>query len=173
MAERAARAERREEIKLILEYAKLAVSLAGIGALLFGALQWMSANRAAEHANRIATRTMYERISGEWRAHTHTFVQRPDLWPYFELGRELRRDDPNHDLVLAVADIRLDVMDAILTFEAIQPFEFGILGWRNTFARAFRTSPALCARLGETQANWVNAQILPIWRTNCGLPLTR
>ena len=89
------------------------------------------------------------------------------MWPYFESGKELRKDDPNRNLVLAVADIRLDVMDAILTFAAIQPFEGGIMGWQNTFARAFRTSPVLCARLAETQANWVNAQILPHWRANC------
>ena len=162
-----ARAERREEVKLVLEYAKVAISLAGIGTLLFAALQWGAANRAAEQANRIATRSTYEKISNEWREHTQTFVRQPHLWPYFESGKELRDDDPNRDLVLALADVRLDVMDAILTYFAIQPPEGGIQGWKNTFARTFRTSPALCARLGATEASWSNAQILPYWKANC------
>jgi hypothetical protein len=72
----------------------------------------MSANQAAEQANRIATRAMYEKISNEWREHTQTFIKQPDLWPYFESSKELHEDDPNRSLVLALANIRLDVMDS-------------------------------------------------------------
>jgi hypothetical protein len=167
MDRKTARAERREEVKLVLEYAKLAISLAGLGTLLFAALQWAAANRAADQANRIADRSMYEKISNEWREHTQTFVRQPHLWPYFESGKELRDDDPNRDLVLALANVRLDAMDAILTYFAIQPPAGGAQGWKNTFARAFRTSPPMCARLRATEASWANAQILPIWRANC------
>jgi len=61
MAEtRNGRAERREEIKLRLEYLKLAISLGVIGTLLFAGLQWRMGNQAA-------LQTDYQRIVSEWR----------------------------------------------------------------------------------------------------------
>lgn len=56
------RAEQREEIKLRLEYLKVAVSLGVIGTLLFAGLQWRLANQ-------VAVQTNYQRIASEWRTH--------------------------------------------------------------------------------------------------------
>jgi hypothetical protein len=166
------RAERREEIKLILEYVKVATSFGFIGTLLFAGLQWKQANEAADRANqtaiaanKAAVQVVYQRIANEWRDHLQTFVKSPDLRPYFEGKRELSANDANREAVLAVADIRLDVMDAILTYASLQGYEKEIKGWRNTFAGAFSSSPALCSRMHGTEANY--GLIVPIARQAC------
>ena len=132
------RAERREEIKLRLEYLKVVISLGVIGTLLFAGLQWRMANQAALQTN-------YQRIVFEWRNHLATFVEKPLLRPYFEGRKKLTDDDPNREAVLALVDVRLDVIDGILTYAALRGESDVVGGWKDTFSAAFRTSPALCA----------------------------
>jgi hypothetical protein len=55
-------------------------------------------------------------MTTEWRDHLKTFVEKPDLRPYFEHRVELTTDDPKREAVLALADVRLDTIDAILTY---------------------------------------------------------
>jgi uncharacterized protein HemX len=153
------RAQRREEIKLALEYAKLALSLVGLSAIVFAGLQWRVANQVADNA-------IYQRMAGEWRDHLKTFVDKPDLRPYFESKRPVAPSDEIEQAVLAVADVRLDVADAILTYAALRGYrERDITGWRTTFANAFRTSPVLCTRIAETRANY--GFIVPIATEAC------
>ena len=152
------RSERREEIKLLLEYTKLVVSLVAAGSLLFAGLQWMDSNRVTDEA-------MYQRMATEWRDHLKMFVEKPNLRPYFESYKSLGADDANMDAVLALADVRLETMDAILTYAALRFPRLNIQGWRNTFANAFHVSPVLCARLKETQSNF--GLIVPIAKAAC------
>jgi hypothetical protein len=160
------RSERREEIKLMLEYGRVGISLIGLGALVFAGLQWMGSNRVALLSNRVAILNGYERMAVEWRDHLRLFVEQPDLRPYFEEGAQLAPDDSKRNLVLAIADLRLDVMDAVLTYPALLDVADDIEGWRNTFRNAFRTSPVLCARLRETESNY--GFIVPIAAQACG-----
>jgi hypothetical protein len=150
------RAERREEIKLRLEYLKVAISLAVIGTLLFAGLQWRTANQ-------VALQTNYQRIASEWRTHLGTFVEKPLLRPYFEDRKEIGGDDK--EAILAVADVRLDVMDGILTYASLAGASDEIGGWKNTFSAAFRNSPVLCARLQETRGNY--GLVVPIADAVC------
>jgi hypothetical protein len=62
--------------------------------------------------------------------------------------------------VLAMADVRLDVMDAVLKYAAIQGEEQPIDGWRHTFADAFRGS-----RFKQTTDEW--GALVPIGRDAC------
>jgi hypothetical protein len=141
------RAERREEIKLILEYVKLAISLAVLGAILFALLEWQQSNRASLHSN-------YLQVASAWRSHLLTFLERPSLRPYFESGKQLNDDDPNRESVLAIADVRLEVMDDIMDFASLAGVIDQIGDWKRTFAAAFRSSPVLCQRLAETRTNY-------------------
>ena len=154
------RAERREELKLLLEYFKLTASIAVAFSVLFAGLQWASANEAARNANLAANLALYQRMTNEWRDHLKTFVEHPHLRPYFEEMKELKTDDENRQRVLALADVRLDVMDAVLTYAAMSGLSDAIAGWKSAFSRAFRTSIVLCARLKETEASYPNAEIL-------------
>lgn len=154
------RNERREDIKLRLEYVKLAMSLAGMATLIFAGLQWMSSNR-------IATQAVYQQMATEWREHLRTFADKPNIREYFESSAEVIQADPNYQLVLAVADVRLDTMDAILTYAGLMGYpRNSIQGWRNTFANAFHNSPILCTRLRETETNY--GLIVPIAKQACG-----
>ena len=154
------RAERREEIKLVVEYFRLAASFVVVFLVLFAGLQWSNANEAAKRANQVATLALYERMTNEWRDHLKTFVERPHLRPYFEEMKEFETDDKYRQSVLALADVRLDVIDAVLTYAALSGRSHEITGWKNAFASAFRKSTILCARLNETESSYPNAEIL-------------
>lgn len=78
------RAERREEMKLVMEYIKLGISFAVVLSVVFAGLQWSSANEAAKRANLLAGLAFNQRMTNEWRDHLKTFVQHPQLRPYFE-----------------------------------------------------------------------------------------
>jgi hypothetical protein len=152
------RSERREEIKLVIEYVKLALSVAGVFAIVLAVLQWRTANLAAKEA-------IYERMTTEWRDHLKSFVENHELRPYFEESKQLGPNDQNAQAVLALADVRLDTADAILTYAALHAFSGEIGGWRRTFAHAFQTSPTLCARLKQTRSNY--GLLLPVADEAC------
>ncbi len=113
------RAERREEMKLVVEYVKLGISFAVVLSVVFAGLQWSSAIEASRRANLVANLALYQRMTSEWRDHLKTFVERPNLRPYFEEMKEFETDDKQRQVVLALADVRLDVMDAVLTYAAM------------------------------------------------------
>lgn len=156
------RAERREEMKLVIEYLKLGASFAVLLSVLFAGLQWLNANEAARKANLVANLALYQRMTTEWQDHLKTFVQYPQLRPYFEDKKAFEADDKQRQQVLALADVRLDVMDAVLTYAAMSGQGDAIVGWKNAFSSAFRNSTILCARLKEAEASYANAEILRI-----------
>jgi hypothetical protein len=152
------RTERREEIKLMLEYMKLALSLGGVVAIIIAVAQWRMANL-------VATETVYQRMTTEWRDHLKYLVDKPRLRPYFEERKQLASDDEDAQAVLAFADVRLDTADAILTYAAFRGSSDEIGGWKNTFSHAFQASPVLCARFNETKNNY--GLIIPIAVAAC------
>jgi hypothetical protein len=154
------RAERREEIKLKLEYAKMIVSVAGIVTILFAGLQWAASNRTN-------TEAVYQRMASAWTDHLKTFIDKPALRPYFEGGKALGLGDGNEDIVFAIADVRLDVADAILTYAALHGYSDQIGGWKRTFADAFRTSPVMCSRIQQVRKNF--GLVVPIAIEACKL----
>jgi len=80
-------------------------------------------------------------------------------------SKELTGGDPNAQAVLVLADVRLDVIDAVLTYATMRGNADEIGGWKNTFADAFRASPVLCQRLSDTYSNY--GLIVPIGRAAC------
>lgn len=165
------RAERREEMKLVVEYVKLGISFAVVLSVVFAGLQWSSAIEASRRANLVANLALYQRMTSEWRDHLKTFVERPNLRPYFEEMKEFETDDKQRQVVLALADVRLDVMDAVLTYAAMSGQGDAITGWKNAFASAFRKSTILCARLKETESSYPKAEILRL-AASCGATAT-
>jgi hypothetical protein len=152
------RTERREEIRIKLEYVKMLLSFIGFSGIILASLQWMIGNQVASH-------NIYQSMTTEWRDHLKVFVEKPQLRPYFEEAKPLESSDQFRSAVLAVADVRLDVMDAILTYADFRFSQAYIGGWRNTFSYAFRTSPTLCERFFETSENY--GFIIPIAREAC------
>lgn len=150
-----------ESVKLKLEHWKFAQSLAGALMVLLGlgftGLQW-------RNANQIADQSVYQRMVADWSDHLKIFVDKPHLWPYFEEGRPLGPDD--RSLILAVAEIRLQAMDAVLTNVRLRWSKESYAQWKKTFERAFRRSPALCFRFAETPSEWED-QLVAIALPSC------
>jgi len=165
MDSKSVRAERREEIKLLLEYVKLVSVCAVIATVYFGVLQWRTANENARFANQLAMEAVYARMANEWRDHIKIFITNPDLRPYFENGKHLVDADENSQAVLAIADVRLDVMDAILTYAGMRDDTADIDGWKKTFSRTFEVSPVMCQRLNETRDSY--GRIVPVGDAVC------
>ena len=89
-----------------------------------------------------------------------TFIEKPKLWPFFDLGQPPPDADTaeNKELfnqVMAVAQVYLDLIDG---FEDEAVFKIPGMGkeqkerelWEVYFIRLFKKSPALCIRLSET-----------------------
>jgi hypothetical protein len=152
------RGEHREEIKLRLEYMKVAMSIAGIVLIVLAVLQWKAANTNA-------TQAVYQHMTKEWIDHLKIMVEKPGLRPYFEDAMPLPLDGELRQQVLAMAQVRLDTMDAILTFAAVQGKADEIQGWRSTFFAAFRNSVVLCdlAHLKKSEYG----KIIPISLSAC------
>lgn len=155
------RNDRREEIKLNLEYVKLATSMVGLVLIVLAVLQWRAANIHAVQA-------VYQHMTKEWSDHLKMFVEKPALRPYFEDSVPLTAAGDLRQQVLAMAAVRLDAMDAILTFATIQGQSKEIEGWRNTFRAAFRRSVVLCDLVGATKTEY--GLIVPISGEACMKP---
>ena len=129
------------------DWKSIAGALMVAGGLIFTGLQW-------HNANQIADQSVYQRMVADWSDHLKTFVQKPELWAYFEEGHPLAPDDQNRSLVLAVAEIRLQAMDAVLSYVRLRWSERDFAQWKITFERTFRQSPALCLRYAQTPKEW-------------------
>ncbi|WP_322886018.1 hypothetical protein U8C32_29315 (plasmid) [Sinorhizobium medicae] len=88
------------------------------------------------------------------------------LLEYVKLALSIMPGDKDTNVVLALADVRLDIMDAVLTYAAVRDIQPDIQGWKNTFATAFRNSSVMCARVAEERSNY--GQIVPLAELACG-----
>jgi hypothetical protein len=138
---------RRDEIRLILEAARLVLLLLGIVAVIFTAFQWRTSNDLTKESMHITTESL-------WRKQSEFFIERPYLRTYFYESSRVEAENENSSEILATADARLDVMNAILTYADRQGAQDETGEWENTFADAFRSSPILCTRLGETTTKY-------------------
>jgi hypothetical protein len=157
--------DQREEIKLKLAFANFIVSLGIIASVIFAGLQWQENSKVAQENSKIATAAAYQRIVDLWHDHIKVFIEKPQLRPYFEESVKMDENSENAEAILAMADVRLDTMDAVLTFGELWSAQSTIEGWRNTFGNAFRTSPVLCQRLAKTKSNY--GLIVPVGNAVC------
>lgn len=152
-AKKDARAEKREIAKLRLEYVKTIAAVASLVAIAFGVLQWQIANTSS-------TLSFYQRLAAEWRENLRIVFDQPDIRPYFADKQPMDEENELRDKILAYADLRLDTMDAILTYAHLQGSWALIDGWRATFIKAFLDSPVLCLRFDETRVQFGLLQAL-------------
>ena len=136
-------AELRDRIKLRLDIASGIISALGLVSIFFAAEQLRISARAS-------TMDAYARLSGLWASHLNVMVDRPFLFPYFEEMVPLENQNPKRVEILLYGDMRLNIMDEMLTLSKILEWR-DIDGWKRTFDRAFRKSSALCDRFNETK----------------------
>jgi hypothetical protein len=147
-----------EEIRIILEGIKAVLLLAGISVMMFTALQWRTSNHLTKENMRITAGNV-------WRSHAELFAERPYLRAYFYEASNIESEDANVSEILAVADLRLEAMNAILTDAYRREVQEDMVEWVNTFTDAFRNSPVLCARVKETAPQY--GLIVPVADKGC------
>lgn len=133
--------------KAFVEAATLFVSLMGLTSIWFGVDQMVRSTQSL----RMST---YQTISAQWTDHLKYIIEKPGLRPYLEEKRDLPNDGPERQSVLAIIDVRLNIMDAILTYTDQFWKAEEVEGWNRTSARAFQNSPALCARFKESRTEY-------------------
>jgi hypothetical protein len=144
----ARRKERREVWALRLQGMQALISIGGVVLIVIAYAQWGAAQRREEQ-------DVYRTISKDWNEHLKFFVERPDLRPYFFAGRAVDPRSPDVERVYAVADVRLDLMDATLTHMEARGWTIEeTYGWRATFTDGFRQSPAMCSVFFETYEHY-------------------
>ena len=95
-------------------------------------------------------------------------VEHPDLLPYFLNGKENDPKGANYNRIIAVADARIDAIDAMLTYAAVKHAEDSIVGWKKTFIHYFQRSPAMCERLTANEQDY--GLVVNIGKTACLVP---
>lgn len=137
-----------EKTKLGLQIAQTIAAVIGATAILIAFFQWQEGQRRAEQ-------DVYRTISKDWNDHLKFFVENPELRPYFFSGLPLDPNNQQAERIHAVADVRIDLMDAVMTHMQVQGWT-GKEGqpWRRTFEDAFRNSPVLCDTIFPTWSNY-------------------
>ncbi|MGE8126034.1 hypothetical protein ACQKQD_03560 [Methylobacterium sp. NPDC080182] len=142
------REQRREEIKLILEYIKTAIALSTLVGVALAVWQWSSQNEALRLAND-------QKLEADWKDHLLYFVKEPDLHPYFFEGKQVDGSDPlKRSRVIAMADVRLELIDNIYGVSEDIWTNTEIAGWISVFHDAFRSSPIMCERAIANQKHY-------------------
>jgi hypothetical protein len=141
-----------QSIVFNLEHAKLAIAALGLLTLVLGVCQW-------REGNRVATEVAYQHLTKVWRDHLGLFISEPELRPYFEAKKPLLPANGKlREKVLAVADVRLDAIEAILTYGSFRWSDKDMDGWVSTFQRAFDRSTVLCDRIKDAWMDYGQAK---------------
>ncbi|CAL4868176.1 hypothetical protein MMA231_02451 [Asticcacaulis sp. MM231] len=157
--------ESRENWKLRLEIFKTILQIITLISIGFAYLSYRDSVSKVDQDT-------YKMIAANWNDHLALFIEHPNLRPYFFEGRAVTPNNKDKLLIESVAVVRLDKMDAILTFFAQRRApDKAILGWKTTFADAFRRSPALCEAISGVEGNY--GLIVPIAQENCTMQQTR
>jgi len=82
------------------------------------------------------------------------FIEKPELWPYFEEGLKASKEDKNYNAVMALADMHIDFFDALwIQTDNIDSLYEGDdwNSWNNWIMNVTKNSPNLCERFDDTK----------------------
>ncbi len=131
-------------IKPGVDLLTLAVSLMGLISIWIA----ISELRANEQTTSIGAYQAIEELSLE---SDKLLVEYPALFQYFKLGKQLEITAPEYNQVIALADARIGIVDAALTYAAVGHIENSIEDWKRKFAHDFKISRVMCDRLASTR----------------------
>ncbi|MEU4568282.1 hypothetical protein [Micromonospora sp. NPDC023956] len=112
------------------------LAVAALAASLLSAIYTYRLSRQSHHVS-----TYYGAI-GLFRELDKTFVEYPEMRPYFYEGKPVAVDDPNRQRVKAMAEMVLDAFEWIWLRRRSLNAE-GEWGWRAYIIDTFSSSPAL------------------------------
>jgi hypothetical protein len=92
-------------------------------------------------------------------------VEHPSIAAYFTSDKTIDKSSPDYNQVAALADARIGMMDAALTYPSIAGVESSIGGWKRTFTQNFKTTPIMCERLALSRDEY--GLIVPLAHEAC------
>lgn len=138
---------------LVTAVAALGSLLSGLG-LIVAAAQFYETRKAGDA-------TAYAQIAQIWHNHMGIFVEHPQIRRYFFGGAPQVIDVSDQQLVAAVADMRLDAMDRVITAARLNGWENrDLASWTQTFTRAFRQAPVLCGTYESVASDYPSLAVI-------------
>jgi hypothetical protein len=127
----------------LIAIASLLVSIVGLGSIIIGIESFKQSERAA-----LADAS--QRIITDSANVDKLFIQYPEMRPFFREKKPIRRGDEGYDRAAAIAELRVNAYDAVLTFPSI----FKADNWSNVARSAFRDSPIMCEFISMYKDNY-------------------
>ena len=93
----------------------------------------------------------YQAVEGLSLEFDRLLVEYPALFQYFKLGKQIETSASEYNQVIALADARIGIMDAALTYASLAHIENSIEDWKRKFAHDFKISRIMCERLASTK----------------------
>ncbi len=115
---------------------------------------------------------VWQTINAQYFELSKVQVDHPKLMPYFRRGKTISRKNKDYELVMAVADLYLDSIDAFADdyVRKLPGMENGgkyWVMWEKYFQDTFALSPALCARYKEVR-EWYGPELGNYAEKGCG-----
>ena len=139
------------QLSRITSFVTLLVSIVGLGAIVIS-------YRTLKQADTSARVSAYQQMVSQSAGVEKLLVEHSAMRPYFRDRKPLTRGDKDYDLAAAIAEMRIDAFDGLLTFPALMGFG-SIGGWRNTVRDAFRDSPVMCDLVASYKDNYGTATV--------------
>ena len=125
------------------------------GLALVGVIVSLLLLRAQGLAQRDATLVIaYQNMTAQMADMDRFFLENLDLRPYFFGGKEPPRAQDEHDRVLAVAEMYVNLMDNVLTQSPALNRDGIAADWEAYFRGVYETSPALREFWAEHGREW-------------------
>ena|SRR5271165_353348 len=134
-------------IKPGIELLTLVVSLIGLVSI------WIAISELRKNQQTTSIGA-YQAIEGLSLESDKLLVEYPALFQYFKLGKQIETTAPEYNQVVALADARIGIIDAALTYAAVGHIENSIEDWNRKFAHDFKSSRVMCERLASTREEY-------------------
>lgn len=141
------------------------ITIAAILALTLIAVLWYAwqARRQAEELRKGLRSSVYASSITHTLMVDQTFVNSPELRPYFYDGQDITVADPNYLRAVAVAELLLDHFQSVLAYMEDFPKEWWPReGWAEYIKDSFANSPLLCTYL-ESVKHWYSDELTAVW----------
>lgn len=162
--------ERLNKINVVFQILASVVTIVGLSIIVWQA--FVAAQALKVQARAVGVQTWLG-ISQQMLDIDKQMIDHPELYPYFDEGKQIRRSDKDYPKVVYMADMLLDFIDQfdddyIRSLAGMEDNGKYWPGWDAYFADQFRRSPALCNRFEEVNEWYSENGILARYaKMNC------
>jgi hypothetical protein len=126
------------------EAISLVVSIVGFAAVVL--TLWFMQHQTSSGADSLKN-SAYQNCANQLFIIDKVFIEYPELYRYFYSGMDVSMGDPAYERVVAISELVLDFIDAVLIQQAALPAYWHLERWEPYFIDLFTSSPVLCRNL--------------------------